>query len=119
MLTLPPSVRVFVASEPCDMRRSFDSLAGQVQTILGQDPFSGHLFVFRNKRGDKVKILFWDRSGFWLLYKRLEKGVFRFPKRIGSHEEIDSATLSLILEGIDLSQARRQTRYRRAQRQAA
>jgi transposase len=114
MLTLPPSVRVFLSTVPVDMRYSFDRLATRVEGILQQDPFSGHLFVFRNRRGDKVKILFWDRSGFCLFYKRLEQGTFRFPKSVAGHEEIDTATLSLILEGIDLSDARRQRRYRRA-----
>lgn len=119
MLTLPPSVRVFLASEPCDMRLSFDSLAGRVQGIIEQDPYSGHLFVFRNKRGDKIKVLFWDRSGFCLIYKRLEQGSFRFPHSFARCQEIDSATLGLILEGIDLSSAKRQRRYQRPHSVAA
>lgn len=114
MLTLPPSVRVFLSTVPVDMRYSFDRLAARVEGILQQDPYSGHLFVFRNRRADKIKILFWDRSGFCLFYKRLEQGTFRFPKSSAGHDEIDTATLSLILEGIDLSDARRQRRYRRA-----
>jgi transposase len=114
MLTLPPAIRVFVSTAPVDMRHSFDRLAARVEGILQQDPFSGHLFVFRNRPGDKVKILFWDRSGFCLIYKRLEQGTFRFPRSFATQQEIDSATLGLILEGIDLSDAKYQRRYRRA-----
>ena len=79
MLSLPPSVRIFVCREPADMRRSFDGLARLAGEVVRGDPFSGHLFVFHNRRGDRVKILWWDRSGFALLYKRLEQGVFVFP----------------------------------------
>ena len=80
---------------------------------MGQDPLSGHLFVFFNRRGDRVKILFWDRSGFCLWYKRLEEGVFRLPQRLADdvNPEVELADLSLILEGIDLSGAQRRKRY--------
>jgi len=113
MLTWPRSVRVFVYTGPTDMRRSFDRLALMVQELLCQDPFSGHLFAFFNRRGDRVKILFWDRTGYCLWYKRLEEGVFRLP--VCSHDclEMNISKLSLILEGIDLSQAKCQKRYRR------
>ena len=74
-------------------------------------PYSGHLFLFRNRRGDRVKILVWDRSGFAIYYKRLEGGTFRFPKSEGVTAEIDRAELALILEGIELAGARRQRRY--------
>lgn len=80
MLSFPPSVRIFVCTQLTDMRYGFDRLAMLAQTVLGQDPFSGHLFVFFNRRGDRCKILFWDRSGFCLWYKRLEQGVFRVPE---------------------------------------
>lgn len=113
MLMLPPSVRVFLAAEPADMRCAFDGLTARVQSLLKEDPFSGHLFVFRNKRGDRVKILFWDRSGFCLWYKRLEKGTFRFPEATGSSVEVEAAELALLLEGIDLRGARRRPRWRR------
>ncbi|MCL4155522.1 UNVERIFIED_CONTAM: hypothetical protein GTU68_000446 [Idotea baltica] len=113
MLMLPPSVRVFIATEPADMRCSFNGLTARVQYILKQDPFSGHLFVFRNKRRDRVKILFWDRSGFCLWYKRLEKGTFRFPDGSEEHSEVEAAELALLLEGIDLRGARRRPRWRR------
>lgn len=113
MLMLPPSVRVFIATEPADMRCAFDGLTARVQHILEQDPFSGHLFVFRNKRADRVKVLFWDRSGFALFYKRLEKGTFRFPTGSGKATEVEAAELALLLEGIELRGARRRPRWRR------
>ena len=72
MLTLPPSTRVFVATKPTDMRKSFDSLAALVRDFLGDDPLSGHLFVFRNKSGDRLKILWWDRDGLAIWYKKQE-----------------------------------------------
>jgi len=112
MLTWPPSVRVFLSRAPTDMRRSFDTLAAMVREVLKQDPLSGHLFVFLNRPRDRVKILFWDRSGYALWYKRLEQGVFRLPEsRDASDVEIDATELALILEGIDLSKAERGKRY--------
>jgi len=113
MLNLPPSVRIFISTVPADMRRSFDGLAAMTEQILKEDPFSGHLFVFRNKRGDRVKVLYWDRSGYCLWYKRLEKGTFRFPERHETSVEVDAAELALLLEGFDLSGARRAKRYSR------
>jgi transposase len=111
MLSWPTSVRVFVCRRPTDLRRSFDRLAAMVQQILHEDPFSGHLFVFVNRPADRVKILLWDRSGFWLLYKRLEQGRFRLPAGDGDVLAIDPVKLSLILEGIDLAGARQHKRY--------
>ena len=110
---LPPSVRVFVAVAPVDMRRSFDGLFEATQAVIRQDPFSGHLFVFRGKTGKRVKVLFWDRSGLCIYYKRLEKGVLTFPKTPPEDAsiEIEAADLSLILEGIDLTDAKRRARY--------
>ena len=112
MLTWPQAVRVFVHTPPADMRRSFDRLACMVQEILHQDPFSGHLFVFVNRGGDRMKILFWDRSGFALFYKRLEEGVFHLPHEDSGGVEIDVPRLTLILEGLDLSEAKQQKRFR-------
>jgi transposase len=113
MLTWPPTVRIFVSTQPTDMRRSFDGLAMMTRENMGQDPLSGHLFVFFNRRGDRVKIMFWDRSGFCIWYKRLEQGVFRLPQSIVNtpNPEVEVADLSLILEGIDLSSARRRKRF--------
>ena len=113
MLTLPPSVRVFMCLSPADMRRSFDGLAAMVREIVRQDPLSGHLFVFFNRRRDRVKVLFWDRSGLALYYKRLEAGVFTLPVSSDPSVEVTSAELSLILEGIDLTRAHRRKRYSR------
>ena len=106
----PPSVRVFVASVPVDLRLSFDSLAACTEDLLHQDPLSGHLFVFRNRQGDRVKILYWDRTGYCLWYKRLEKGTFRLPSGPEGCE-ISTAELILLLEGIDLAGARQRMRF--------
>ena len=113
MLTLPPSVKVYVCTEPVSMHKSFDGLAGLVRDVLEEDPMSGHLFVFVNRRADKIKLLFWDRSGFALFYKRLEKGTFRLPKKPlpgQSHLEVEAAELALMMEGIQLLGARRRAR---------
>lgn len=113
MLTWPPSVRVFVHAGPTDMRRSFDRLAAMTREVLHEDPLSGHLFVFFNRPRDRVKILFWDRTGYCLWYKRLEEGVFKLtpPSSASRGVEMTSAELTLILEGIDLSKAERGKRY--------
>jgi transposase len=79
VLTLSPAVRIYVATGTTDLRRSIDGLAALVRERFGQDPLSGHLFLFRNRRGDRLKILVWDRSGFWVLYQRLEEGTFAWP----------------------------------------
>ena len=115
MLTLPPSVRIYVCSRPTDMRKSFDALSSVVRGTMAQDPMTGHLFVFFNRSGDQVKVLFWDRNGYSIHYKRLEKGTFGLPQtRPGpdGHVEVEAAELALILEGIDLRGARRRPRWR-------
>lgn len=111
MIHLPPAVRIFVAVPPADMRRSFDGLSALVRDVVRGDPLSGHLFVFFNRLRDRVKVLWWDRSGFCLWYKRLEKSVFRPPAANGSCVEMEAAELTLILEGIDLAGARRRPRF--------
>lgn len=111
MLRLPPSVRIFLCRAPVDMRRSFDGLAAMAEQVVREDPLSGHLFVFRGRRGDRVKILYWDRDGYALWYKRLETGVFRFPLDPAQSSEISPADLGLILEGIDLLTVKRQKRF--------
>ena len=114
MLTLPPSVRVYVATAPVDLRKQFDGIALLVSQSLRLDARSGHLFVVFNRRGDQVRILFWDRSGYCLIAKRLEKGVFRLPwerTQADGHVEIEAAELALILEGIDLRGAKRRRRW--------
>jgi len=110
VLTLPPSVRVFLCATPLDLRKSFDGLAAAARELLVQDPLSGHLFVFLNRRANRVKILLWDRNGFWLMCKRLEQGRFHAPVREGQ-AEIEAAELSLMLEGIDLAGAKRRPRW--------
>lgn len=110
MLSLPPSVRVFMARGPTDMRKSFDTLAAVVCDVIDEDPQSGHLFVFVNRRKDRVKILWWDRSGYCLLAKRLEQGQFRIYDQTSAHDahyEMAASDLMLLLEGIDLRGARR------------
>jgi len=114
MLTLPPSVRIYVATAPCDMRKQFDGISLIVEQQLQLDPRSGHLFVVFNRRGDHVRILFWDRNGYCMVAKRLEKGVFRLPwerETTGPHVEMEAAELALVLEGIDLRGAKRRPRW--------
>lgn len=111
MLSLPPAVRIFLATAPTRMHLSFDRLAALARDVMDQDPLSGHLFVFHNRVGDRVKILFWDRSGFCLWYKRLERGVFHLPAVTATHVELDAADLVLLLDGIDLAQAARRARF--------
>ncbi|MGZ3485665.1 MAG: IS66 family insertion sequence element accessory protein TnpB [Isosphaeraceae bacterium] len=113
---------MFVCTKPTDMRKSFDGLLGLVREFLGQDPLSGHLFLFFNRRRDRAKILFWDRDGLVIWYKRLEAGSFqdldlssRAAQASGSAGlELSVADLALILNGIDLATARRRKRYSRA-----
>lgn len=115
MLTLPPAVRIFVCLDPTDMRKGFDGLVAVTRERLEEDPFSGHLFVFFNRKRDRTKALFWDRSGLVVWYKRIEKGRFRLraleAQRDGHRAEIEAAELALILEGIDLSHAKRRPRF--------
>ena len=119
---LPAAVRVFLCTRPTDMRNSFDGLYGLVREFLGQDPLSGHLFLFVNRRRDRVKILFWDRDGLVIWYKRLEAGTFqgldpssRAAQVSGAAGlELSVAELALIINGIDLATARRRKRYSRA-----
>lgn len=112
MLTLPSSVRIFLATTPTDMRKGHDGLAALVR-LHGGDLFSGHLFVFVSRRRDRVKILAWDRGGFVLWYKRLEKGRFAWPKFDGAGDpvELDAGQLNLLLDGIDFSRVRRPSRW--------
>ena len=119
MLMLPPAVRIFLAAGPADLRRSFDGLAAMAREVIREDPLSGHLFVFSNRRRDRVKVLFWDRSGFVLWYKRLEKGVFRFPSAEAGSVEVEAAELMLLLEGIELAGSRRRERWVPARADAA
>lgn len=113
MVSLPTSVRIWLATQATDLRKSFDSLAELVRRQLERDPLSGQLFVFRNKRADRVKLLYWDEDGFVIVYKRLEAGTFRFPQAAAAGVEIRAADLQMLLDGIELSSVKRQKRYRR------
>jgi transposase len=115
MLTLPPSVRIYAAVEPVDARKSFDGLAAVVRDSLGGDPMTGHMFFFLNRRGDMAQILFWDRTGFVVMRKRLEAGTFRMVRNADGNKrsmEIDAAELGLMLEGIDLGTVKRRKRFK-------
>ena len=113
MLSLPPSARIYICHQAVDMRKSFDGLAAEAEHVMRLDPLSGHLFVFRGKRGDRVKILYWDRDGYALWYKRLEAGVVRFPEGTSASREVSAAELACMLEGLDLTRAKRRKRYAR------
>ncbi len=113
MLNLATSTRIFFATAPTDMRKGFNGLQGAVTGVLKQDPLSGHLFLFVNRRRDKLKILYWDRDGLAIWYKRLEQGTFQLPevKPDQSSAEIRSEELTMLLRGIDLTSVRRRKRY--------
>ena len=114
MFTFPETVEVYMAVEAMDMRRSFDRLAQATQEIIGQNPLSGHLFVFFNRTRDRLKVLFWDRSGYCIYYKRLEQGTFHFPKYMSADTKVLKVAVSdfaLILDGIELYGAVRRNRY--------
>ena len=120
MLNLVLPTRVFVCTEPADMRRSFDGLAALVQQHLDCDPLSGDLFVFRSKRGDRVKLLYWNDDGYALWYKRLEEGTFPWPTTDGSRTTVGAhglilrpAELAMLLDGIELANVQRRKRFQR------
>jgi transposase len=113
MLMLPPAVTIYLCDSPVDMRCSFDGLSATVRNNLGLDPLTGHLFLFLSKRGDRAKILFWDKDGYALFYKRLERGRFHRPQLqpTGGTLTLDAGEMTLLLSGIGLTHARRQKRY--------
>jgi transposase len=120
VLSLALPGRIFVCTLPTDMRKSFDSLAALVQTHLDQDALSGDLFVFRSRRGDRIKLLFWDEDGYMLCYKRLEEGTFVLPAADGKRVAVGThglvlrpAELAMLLDGVDLAHVKRQKRYQR------
>ena len=121
MMHLPASVRVYLCTCPCDMRKSFDGLRALVTDALLLDAFAGHLFVFANRRRDRVKILYWDRDGFAVWAKRLEQGTYAMPFDDSEERrrEITAQELGALLSGIDLNQAKRRRRYRRSIVEAA
>jgi transposase len=108
MLTLSPAVRIYLATGATDLRRSIDGLAALVRERFTLDPLSGHLFLLRNRRGDRIKILAWDQGGFWVLYKRLERGPIAWPtENDDARIEMRGADLLLLLSGVDLAHTRR------------
>jgi transposase len=110
-----PGPRIWLAAEATDMRCGFDRLAERVQSVIGEDPLSGHLFLFRARNGSRLKILTWDRDGYVLWYKRLEKGVFKLPRMApGSRSiELRASELAMLLDGIDMAKLKRVPRYER------
>lgn len=112
MFAPAPQVRVFVRPGATDMRKSFDGLFGLAKETLGQDPLSGHLFVFCNARRDRLKILFSDGAGLWVCAKRLEGGTFAWPADAATKVEMTSAELGMLLAGVELQSVRRR-RWRR------
>lgn len=112
------AAHIWLATEKTDMRCGFDRLAERVRTVMGEDPLSGHLFVFRSRRGDRLKILLWDGDGFVLWYKRLEEGVFKLPRvEEGKRSvELRASELAMVLDGIDMTKLKRVPRYQVAGR---
>jgi transposase len=116
MLTVPKQLKIFVSLKPTDMRRGFPGLSGEVQSTLDQDPLSGHLFLFRNRRRDRIKILFWDGDGYVIFYKQLARGSFEFPAPTDPQSpvvQIRTSELSMLLDGIELKGRKRRLRYER------
>ena len=111
-------MRIWLAAEPADMRCGFDRLAERVRAVIGQNPLSDALFIFRSRRGDRLKILTWERDGFVLWYKRLEAGVFKLPRvKDGARSvELRASELAMILDGIDMTKLKRVPRYERGVR---
>jgi len=114
MLTLPPSVRIYLSTEAVDLRRGHDGLAALVRRQWADALYEGHLFVFIGRRRDRCKILFWDRCGLVLYYKRLERGRFQMPpiSNDGAAVEMDATGLAMLLDGIDVSRVRRPEPWR-------
>lgn len=114
MLSFASHARIYVAADPQDLRKGFDGLAAATRQVIREDPLSGHLFVYLNRRRNKVKLLIWEPSGYWLLYKRLERGCFHLPQQPPPGRRyivIEAAELALMIEGIDLRGARRRERW--------
>ena len=115
MIALPPQIRIFLYRSPTDMRKSFNGLLGLTESALKPDPLSGSLFVFVNRRRDRVKILYWGQTGYCIWYQQLQKGTYQLPR----HESLDGqeavelsrSELSLILDGIDLASVRQRPRF--------
>jgi hypothetical protein len=127
MLNFSPNLRIFLAIDPTDMRKSFDGLFALVENVINENPLSGHLFLFRNRKRDRVKLLYWDQDGLVIWYKRLEEGSYQFPSDLvssnqagadtqadpPSSQEIRADELAMLLGGIDLRSITRRRRYQR------
>jgi len=115
MLSLPANVRLYLCATPTDMRKSFDGLHTLVRQVFELDPLDGHLFLFVNRRRDRIKLLWWDRDGLAMWYKRLEMGTYQLPVVSDDAQgvEIDATQLALLLSGVDQQSARRRKRYLR------
>ena len=114
MLFLPRAVRVYVATAPCNLRKSFDGLSNEVRAALAENPMSGHVFVFLNRRKNQVKLLVWTRGGFTIVAKRLERGTFAFPSQVKAEVksvEFDAHELAMLLEGIDVTRVKASRRW--------
>jgi transposase len=111
MLSFPAAIKVYLCTVPCDMRRSFDGLSLLAEHVVQCNPLSGHLFVYCNRRTDRLKILYWDRDGWAIWYKRLEVGTFQYPWSDSGRREIAAWELGVLLEGIDLQAGKRRKRY--------
>ena len=113
-MLLPRAVRVYFATAPTNLRKSFEGLSNDVRTVLARDPLSGHVFVFLNRRRNQVKLLLWTRGGFTIVHKRLERGTFAFPAQVAegaASVTIDAHELSMLLEGIDMARAETSARW--------
>ena len=115
MFGLTPATKIYLAIEAVDMRKGFEGLYGLVRDPLGQDPLSGHLFLFTNKTRTRLKALVWDGSGLWVCAKRLEKGRFRWPEAEGSHSvTMRPEELAMLVNGLDVKQTRQRNWYRKS-----
>lgn len=114
MLSIPSTVSIFLYSEPTDMRKGFDGLSGIVRSEFAADPLDGSLFLFINRRRDRLKILHWDGTGYWLYYRLLEAGTFEVLSSEGKYRQIDSTQLAMLLGGVSLVSVKCRKRYRRA-----
>jgi transposase len=114
VILIPRAVRVYFATQPVSLRKSFDGLVNEIRHALGHDPLGGHVFVFLNRRRNQVKLIVWTRGGFTIVHKRLERGTFTFPSRVAGDATsiaIDVHELAMLLEGIDVSRAKVKPRW--------
>jgi transposase len=114
MLSIPPTISIFLYTQPTDMRKGFDGLSGIVRSELAADPLDGSLFLFVNRRRDRLKILHFDGTGYWLYYRLLEAGTFEVIASKGKYQQIDSTQLAMLLAGVSLVGVKRRKRYRQA-----